>query len=180
MDLKHALQELVEGFDANGIDAALIGGFALGALGMPRATMDIDFLVDRAALDELEPFMTGLGYKKEFVSENVSQYVHAGPDALEVDFLHAFRPVSMKMLREALSVDVFGGGMKVKVLRPEDIIGLKVQAIVNNPDRKNRDTADIEALAVTAGLDWPRIGSYYSMFGMEKDFEALKSKYDGK
>ncbi|HBE88036.1 MAG TPA: hypothetical protein DDW67_02725 [Elusimicrobia bacterium] len=180
MDLKHALQELVEGFAAREIDAALIGGFALGALGVPRSTMDIDFLVDGTALEKLESLMSGLGYRKEFATENVSQYLAAGEDGVEVDFIHAFRPVSVKMLKEAITVDIFGGGLKTKVLRPEDIIGLKVQAMVNNPDRKNRDSADIESLAANGSLDWERIAPYYSMFGMEKDFEALKGKYGGK
>jgi predicted nucleotidyltransferase len=180
MNLKNALKQLLEGFEARGIDAALIGGFALGALGVPRSTIDIDFLVDGTALDKLDALMAGLGYRKEFSTENVSQYLAASPDGVEVDFIHAFRPVSVKMLREALTVDTFGAGIKVKVLRPEDIIGLKVQAIVNNPDRKNRDMADIEALAVNGGLDWERIAPYYAMFGMEKDFEALKGKYGGK
>ncbi len=180
MDLKHALQELLEGFAAREIDAALIGGFALGALGVPRSTMDIDFLVDGKSLGKLDELMTALGYRKEFSTENVSQYLAAGEDGVEVDFIHAFRPVSVKMLKEALTVDVFGGGLKAKVLRPEDIIGLKVQAMVNNPDRKNRDLADVEALAANGVLDWARIAPYYSMFGMEKDFEALKGKYGGK
>jgi len=180
MDLKSALRRLLEGFEARGVDAALIGGFALGALGVPRSTIDIDFLVDGAALDELDALMTGLGYRKEFSTENVSQYLTAAADGVEVDFIHAFRPVSVKMLKEALTVDIFGGGIKAKVLRPEDIIGLKVQALVNNPDRKNRDLADIEALAANGGLEWERIAPYYAMFGMEKDFEALKGKYGGK
>ncbi len=47
MDFKQVLRFLIFEFDKHNIDYALIGGFALGILGIIRATMDMDFLVKK-------------------------------------------------------------------------------------------------------------------------------------
>ena len=66
--------------------------------------------------------------------------------------------------------------------RPEDIIGLKVQAIANNPDRREKDAADIAALLEISRMegrvvDWKKIESYYRLFSMEEQFKILKERY---
>ena len=62
MDFERVLRDLVADFTEREIRYALIGGFALGALGLPRATMDIDFLVARAALPVLDEVMARRQY----------------------------------------------------------------------------------------------------------------------
>lgn len=80
----------------------------------------------------------------------------------EVDFLHAFRQTSIEMLEQAEEKKIFKGELHINVLTPEDLVGFKLQAIKNNPARKEGDMADIKALAeVRKGmLDWPLIKSY--------------------
>ena len=104
-------------FQDEDIRYALIGGFALGALGITRATVDIDFLVHRDDLDKVHSIMTGLGYDRAFHTDNVSQYVSADNLFGEVDFLHAFREISVGMLQRAESKKIFGGTISIKVLR---------------------------------------------------------------
>ena len=179
MDFDRALGILLDGFAARHIRAAAIGGFALGALGAPRATVDLDFLVHKDDLGELDALMTGAGYVRRFVSENVSQYVSADAALGNVDFIHAFRSISLAMLERSSEVPVQGGKRRVKVLAPEDVIGLKVQAIANNPSRAQKDLADIQALAeARAGrLDWARLEEYFDLFKMEKEFAELRGRF---
>lgn len=64
-------------------------------------------------------------------------------------------------------------------LQPEDIIGLKIQAFINDPSRKSLDLADIEALMRIHGarLDWQLVESYFSLFEHEDLFASLKGRY---
>ena len=66
MDLKKALTLTVTEFEKNNIPYAIIGGFAVGALGIPRSTIDLDFLVSSETLHKVEAIMLSLGYKKVF------------------------------------------------------------------------------------------------------------------
>ncbi|HEC12360.1 MAG TPA: hypothetical protein ENI80_03780 [Acidiferrobacteraceae bacterium] len=178
MDFKLVLGKLVNGFEKNGVDYALIGGLALGLLGVPRATTDIDILVHREDLDKIDKTMHNLGYKKRFSSENVSQYTSAVRSMGDVDFLHAFREASIKMLERAQQQGVFGGTLQVKLVRAEDLIGLKIQAIKNNPSRTHQDLADIEALIARQDqtLDWQELQAYFELFDMKELFDSLRSK----
>ncbi|MBI4352023.1 MAG: nucleotidyltransferase [Elusimicrobia bacterium] len=179
MDLKKALTAIVREFEKNDVGYAIIGGFAIGALGVPRSTIDLDFLVPAEALHKVEAIMLALGYKKVFASENASQYVSPSAEMGEVDFLHAFRPISMKMLAEAETVPVFGKEVRVKVLKAEDIIALKLQSINNNPARLAKDNSDIEELMKSRKLDWKILETYFELFGMGGRFLELREKYGG-
>ena len=167
-------------FEKNDVGYALIGGFAIGALGVPRSTIDLDFLVYAEALHKVEAIMLALGYKKVFASENASQYVSPSAEMGEVDFLHTFRPISMRMLAEAETVPVFGKEVRVKVLKAEDIIALKLQSINNNPARLAKDSSDIEELLKSRKPDWKILETYFELFGMGARFLELREKYGGK
>jgi len=180
MDLKKALTLLVAEFEKNDVRYAIIGGFAIGALGIPRSTIDLYFLVPTEALHRVDAIMLAMGYKKVFFSENASQYVSPSAEMGEVDFLHAFRPISIRMLAEAETVPVFGKDAKVKVLKAEDIIALKLQSINNNPARLAKDNSDIEELMKCRKLDWGILKTYFELFGMGKRFLELRGKYGGK
>jgi len=62
---------------------------------------------------------------------------------------------------------------------PEDVIGLKVQAMVNDPDRKMQEVADIEMLMRLYGtkLDWLRIEEFYDIFGLKKEERQLRKRF---
>ncbi|HAS54208.1 MAG: hypothetical protein A2X56_03505 [Nitrospirae bacterium GWC2_57_13] len=162
MDFKTVISSLVNDFDRRRIRYGLMGGFALGLWGVARATVDLDFLVRREDMAQITERMGGLGYECKFQSENVSQFVSPLKLFGEVDFLHAFRQASLEMLKRAEEKDIFNGELHIRVLMPEDLIGLKLQAIKNNPSRKEGDMADIKALASArkGKLDWPLIRSY--------------------
>ncbi|MCG2724968.1 MAG: nucleotidyltransferase family protein [Elusimicrobia bacterium] len=180
MNFKKTLTVLIKEFEKQEINYALIGGFAMGILGVPRNTIDIDFLVSSEKLNKIENLMLALGYKKVFSSENISQYVSPLEELGEVDFLHAFRPISLRMLKEATKSKIFDNKLEITVLKPEDIIGLKIQAIANNPSRLHKDFSDIEELVKNPKIDWLLIENYFELFDMRDKFEHLKEKYGKK
>lgn len=176
MDFQFVLGNVIDGFERVKIRYALMGGFAMGALGAPRATKDLDFLVCRDDLEKLHLLLTSLKYKRIFYSENVSQYEGESIIWGCLDFIHAFRQLGLEMLDRAIEKPIMAGRRMVRILRPEDVIGLKVQAMANTPKRKTRETADIEELieAHPKDLDWDRVEYFYGLFGLEKELKELK------
>ena len=79
------------------------------------------------------------------------------------------------MLERAKIKDVFVGSLKIKTLIPEDIIGLKLQSVFNNPSREQIDIADIETLISIHkdNLDRELLKRYFSIFKMEDLYKRL-------
>ena len=179
MDFRAVISALLGKFNEHHVRYGLMGGFALGLWGVGRATIDLDFLVSRDDLDKIDTVMSGLGYERKFKSENVSQYVSPSKLFGEVDYLHAFREASTEMLERAEEKAIFSGALKIKVLRPEDLIGLKLQAIKNDPARKEKDMADIKALAAVlkGRLDRQMIEKYASILDAEELLKGLNEEW---
>ena len=179
MDFRLVLEKLLAAFEEHGVRYALMGGLALGAWGVPRGTVDIDFLVLKDDLEKIDTIMRSLGYELRYRSENVSQFLSPVKIFGEVDYLHAFRSPSLGMLKRAQVRKLFGEFLDVRFLKIEDVIGMKVQAIANNENRKAVDMADIEALLSLHGaaVDWNLIGEYFALFGFSGIFGDLRRKY---
>jgi hypothetical protein len=178
MDFKVVTKNILDAFRAADVRYSLIGGFALGVWEAGRSTVDMDFLVHRDDLDKIGKIMAGLGYECKYKTENVSQYVSSLKIFGEIDFIHAFRKASLEMLGRAKEKEIFNGEMKIRVLCPEDLIGLKLQAMRNNPSREQTDRADIEALVSLhrEKLDWELLEGYFKLFEMEDSFKKLRDK----
>lgn len=179
MDFKTVINSLLKNFKKEDVRYAFIGAFAMGALGMPRATVDLDILVHLEDLPKADRIMTSLGYNCVHKTENVSQYVSPLKIFGEVDFLHAFRDISVRMLARAVEKEIFGGEYEIKVLLPEDILGLKLQAAVNDPERATREYADIESLVEyhKSALDWPLVEEYFNLFNLKEKLAELKERF---
>lgn len=170
MEFKLILEKLLGEFERCGIHYALMGGFAMGLMGVGRTTVDIDFLVLRDDADKVETIMQRLGYECRYRSENVAQYLSPLKIFGEIDYIFAFRPPSQKMLENAETKNVFNGGLSIRVLRPEDLIAMKMQAIKNDPMRRETDLADIRALteAHKKDMDFMLINQYVKLLDMEE------------
>ncbi len=179
MDFKSVLSALIKRFEENNIRYALMGGFALGLWGVGRTTVDIDLLVNRDDMEEVDLIMKELGYDCKYRSKNVSQYVSPLRIFGEVDFLHAFREASLEMLKGAEKKQVFNS-LKINVLRPEDLIGMKLQAIKNNPEREQIDLVDINSLISVIGKDinWSLIEKYAKILDMKELYERRIRRKD--
>ncbi len=166
MDLRKTLTLSSQVLTENSIDHALIGGFSLAYYGTARATQDIDFLADGLKKTNIKSCLMNAGFQLDFESAEVLQF--SGPGFL--DIILANRPLSQLMLKEA----VLMSGFPVKVLRAEDIIGLKIQAYSNDSSRKLQDMADIQSLIRTQkSLDHKRVKSYADLFNCWPEIEAL-------
>ncbi|MDZ4677447.1 MAG: nucleotidyl transferase AbiEii/AbiGii toxin family protein [Oligoflexia bacterium] len=150
---------------AQGIEHALIGGFALAAHGINRATADIDFLADGKKKNIIIESLTKSGFKLVHQTDDVLQFQGVG----NLDIILANRPLSQKMLSLAQDSEK----LSTRVVMPEDIIGLKIQAYKNEPTRELQDKADIQALilAHNSSMDWKRIKEYADLFN---EWEVIK------
>jgi len=120
--------------------------------------------------------MIGLGYNLVYQSENVSQYV--SPDNVfgEVDFLHAFRKISIGMLQRTETKQLFDSTVSINVLKIEDLIGLKLQAMANDESRKAIDLSDIKSLIALhkSAVNWSVLEEYFKLFGLATLFKELR------
>lgn len=84
------------------------------------------------------------------------------------------------MLARAKSYPIFGGTQEVRVVNPEDVIGLKVQAMVNDPDRRAQEMVDIERIMAAYGqrLDWQRVEEFYELFDLVDDATRLRGRFE--
>ena len=152
------------------IDHALIGGLGLAALGVHRATFDVDFLILGYQKEQLKKAMQSAGWKLTMETAEVLHFEGAG----RVDFLLANRPLTQEMLSDAKA-----SGVGMKCVSAEGIIGLKIQAFKNDSNREFKDKADIQALIeIHSNLDWAKVKTYADLFGEWPFIESLKGKVD--
>jgi len=178
MNFEKVIRHLVSALEERGVSYALIGGFAMALRGVQRATVDLDLILMLEHLETADRILTDCSYVRVFRSENVSHYESKDGDWGRIDILHAFRGPSLGMLKRAEPIEVFNG-VRAKVVQVEDLIGLKIQALVNNPSRADRDWLDVRLVLEAAAeqgreMDWELLASYLEIFGMADRLEQLK------
>jgi predicted nucleotidyltransferase len=172
MNFKAILKMLLRRFSEAGVEVALSGGLALSTMGVFRFTKDIDFVVPEECVGTVEEIMKELGYEKQdFSSAEILSYISPLKVLGQVDFLVARRKYSRAMVNRARMMPVMDGELTVKVLLIEDLIGLKLQALANDP--KNRfaiDAADIQRLLKLHRnrLDIGLVREYFRLFEKEE------------
>lgn len=178
MDFKIVIETLIKRFKAKNIDFAFIGGVAVNAAGYSRVTQDIDFLIKLEDADKAHKIMTDLDYKLLQKTDNFALYASDVEIFGRVDFLFAYRETSTKMLKRAKEKPLIDGAMKAKVLKPEDIIGLKIQSIANNPERQERDLLDITNIIKINKdtLNIKLVQEYFALFKKENLLDQILEK----
>jgi hypothetical protein len=86
-----------------------------------------------------------------------------------VNIILANRQLSQQMLRYVSRNSELG----VMVARPEDIIGLKIQAYTNDEGRTFQEKADIQKLLLQPNLDMKLLKQYADLFGEWADIEKM-------
>lgn len=178
MDFEHVLSFLLEHFKTHNIRYALMGGLALHASGYSRATLDIDILIHKEDMPKIKELLLNLGYELIHESEDISNFRGLLQELGQIDFLHAHRTYAQNMLKRAKEYAILKDRFKVKVLVPEDIIGLKIQSSVNDPKREAHDWADIEQLLLRhhKELDVKLLREYFALFDLEHKLDHLLEK----
>lgn len=167
--LVEQIRQVVAAFAGIKTTPALIGGLALAAHQVVRATRDVDFLVDANDADRLHGILLGLGYRCVHRSEDAANYLREDEG---VDLLYAHRWTARRLLAEASDrVTVMG---PLRVVSAEGLIGFKLQALVNNPSR-TRDLDDIRALlrAQRSRLNMQEVQEYFALFDRKEILDEL-------
>jgi hypothetical protein len=158
--LADQVKQAIAAFKGCKTEPALIGGLALAAHDVVRATQDVDFLVDADDARAVHEALIALGYERVHQSEDAANYIR-GDEAL--DLLYAHRPTARRLLERAGARETAMG--RLRVVSVEGLIGFKLQALVNEP-RRGRDRDDIlELLRAGRGkLDMQEVRSYFDLF----------------
>lgn len=158
--LAEQIREALSMFARNGTAPALIGGLAVVAHQVVRATKDVDFLVEAEAADKVHAALLGLGYQCIYRSDDAANYVRA---AEGLDLLYAHRPLARRLLAQASERETPMGRMRI--ISVEGLIGFKLQALVNDPTR-TRDLDDIRALIQIHrdSLNMNELREYFGLF----------------
>lgn len=159
-NLAEQIREALSMFARNGTQPALIGGLAVVAHQVVRATKDVDFLVAAEAADKVHDALLNLGYQCLYRSEDAANYVR-GTEGLDLLFAH--RPLARRLLAQASERETPLG--RLRVISVEGLIGFKLQGFVNDAKR-TRDLDDIRALLQIhrASLDIDELREYFGLF----------------
>jgi len=116
-------------------DFALTGALALSALSQPRATRDIDILISLEK-EKVKRFAEWLKYSKEYrlakhhtgrPKDRIKDLIELPAGNTWVDIIVASSEVEEEAISTGLSINAFIG-VKLKVVRPEYLIILKLLA----------------------------------------------------
>lgn len=182
MDFVKVSSTLIQDFGQEKIRYAVIGGFALGFWGVTRATVDMDFLLLLEDADRADSILKKHGFEQVFRSDNVARYQSRQTNLGTIDIIYSFREISRSMLERSVEVS-FADNLRLITLIPEDIIGLKIQAIANDEDRTARDKSDMHALLNARQkngekINWALLEQYCTLFGFDDLYEELRTAHD--
>lgn len=169
MDLRKTLKFVHDLLSTNTVDHALIGGLGLACYGSTRATVDMDLLIYEEDKLRVQELLTKNGFDLQNESKEVLQFSGMG----YVDLLIARRPISRDILRLSNS----NGPEGINFVRAEDLIGLKIQAYMNDSTREFQDKADIQFLIDSqSDLDWKLIKKYADLFNEWEVIDEIRKK----
>lgn len=167
--LGRQIAEIVAALKRQGVPFALIGGLALSAHKVVRATSDVDLLAPAARAGEVDAIAAKLGYRCLHRNEGLADYARADE---RLDLVWASRPPALRLLSGARPHATSFG--ELPVVSVEGLIGLKLQALVNEP-RRTQDLEDIRALlrANHGALNLPELQEYFRLLDREAMLKML-------
>lgn len=174
MEYKKVFTAILLGLEKHSIPYTIIGAIAMGFWGIRRNTVDIDFLVRAGDRERIILLMKNFGYDHVISGNFADQFAHLIKEMGMVDFLYTNKDggiIAGSKIFKGL------GDIDIHVALPEDLIGLKLDGIKNNPKREFQDWADIQAIVEMIGndLDWNKIKKYCNILGMETAYEKIIS-----
>lgn len=174
MDFVKSLETIAGFMDDQGYRYALIGGLALAAYGHPRATLDLDLVVERDDQDRIVHFMESLGFNTMHRSKGYSNHSHSNPEMGRVDFVYIHGRTSEQLFDAAADVEGPGGRM-VPVPKAEHLVAMKVLAMKNDPARSFQEMADIRSLMIRPGVEPEVVREYFQKHDLEERYDELET-----
>jgi hypothetical protein len=172
VDFVATTARITEFLEARGHHAALIGGLALAAYGLPRTTLDADFVTELAAQQPLIEWLENDGFETLHRSRGYSNHLHADRERGRVDFVYVDPATAEKVFGAARSMPG-PGGLPVLVAAPEHLAAMKVLALRNDPSREAQDLADLRFLLALPGIDRAEVRESFVRHGLLDRYEAL-------
>lgn len=174
--IAHALQDVAKFIANHEGRAAVIGGIAVIARGVPRLTRDIDLAVagQDVSVRDLAAELSEVGIVPriadavEFAEENQVLLVRHSESGVDIDVSRAWLPFELEALAAASSESL--GGVRTAIALPEDLIIFK--AVAWRP----QDKQDVERLLALYGsrVDLDRIRRHVKELGEALEVDRLR------
>lgn len=177
MKFREVFQTLIERFQREQIEYALVGAFALKAYGYVRATQDIDFLVRTEVQDKVVAYVESLGYETLHQSGGFSNHIHSLSNLGRIDFVYVKGDTADKIFSQTKRILVLGD-LSLPVASPEHLVALKVFAMKNDPERRFKELADIKFLLSIPGIDKEAVRHSFEKYGQLERYDELIEKED--
>lgn len=150
LDLDPDFAEFVECLARHSVRYLVVGGYALAAHGLPRATGDLDVwvMVDPANARNVMQALVDFGFGAVGLSEDdfldANQVVQLGYPPYRIDILTAIDGVTFEQAWER-RITVSGGASELDVIGREDLIANKLAS------GRPRDRDDVERILRESG-----------------------------
>ena len=178
------LAHVISGLDRAGIPYMVTGSLASSYHGEPRATRDVDIVVDPTPIalarlvDDLlaADFYVDAEAAQTALAER-TQFNAIGPDASKVVFIiRKDRPFSIEEFGRREPADLLG--TPGFVATAEDLVIAKLEwAAATDSERQRRDVAGI--VAVSAQLDVAYVEQWASALGVLGQWQAIREEVRG-
>jgi len=131
----------------------VVGGWAINLLGMPRTTLDFDFMIFEDEFDVLASSLQKLGYRQVIKTSLYARFQSEENNILPyIDCLFADEGTYDKIVSSGKKVDLFGTEFILPTVL--HIIAMKLHAVKHGEaHRFAKDYNDILALIEIHGLD---------------------------
>lgn len=169
------IEELTGFFTDHELRWAVIGGVAMAAYGLPRTTLDLDFVAERGAQAAIVGHLEGLGYRTLYRSEGYSNHQHDDADLGRVDFAYVSGETATRLFAHVRQVHG-PGGSTIRVPSPEHVAAMKIHAMASDSTRKAQELADLSFLLTLPGVDREAIREQFVRRGLEEDWDELEPK----
>lgn len=175
MNFARVLDELMGFFADHELRWAVIGGVAMAAYGLPRTTLDLDFVAERSAQDAIVGHLEAQGYRTLYRSEGYSNHQHDDADLGRVDFAYVSGETAKRLFAQARQVPGPGGSM-IRVPNPEHVAAMKVHAMASDSTRKTQELADLRFLLTLSDIDREAVREQFVRRGLEEEWNELAPK----
>lgn len=183
MTFASLLADVIGRLDGAGVPYMVTGSLASSYHGEPRATLDVDVVIDPTA-EGLERLVAGLLEGGYYVDRDAArrsltdraQFNAVGPDAAKVDFIiRKDRPFSVEEFSRREPADLLG--TTGFVATAEDLVLAKLEwAATSDSERQLRDAAGIVAIATD--FDVPYVERWAQELGVAALWDTVRRDGD--
>ena len=159
----------------------LIGGHAVNTYAEPRATLDVDLLVQSVQKALWHGLLLDQGFKLKYDGENFLQYAPPHGTSWRMDLMLVNDQTFGKLFASSRTTESFN--LPMRIPSPEHLIALKLHAMVHGPaERFEKDFGDIAGIARNARLESESgsLREIFTRYGTAEIYEKFKQRIQGK